>query len=243
MAIASHHAAPEVEREVAEHVRRMNNSRRTQPTPEIYRQASEQNKLYIFNVGPWSHKRELGSIGSVTIPACLEGQEYSEPIVIPGVAEEPYPINEQENKVLITEAPDLANQILGEGPFAAPRSSFVPFGCFVSATKAPTKKDLDLARQKLGQKYVEIIAEANEAWANGATAARDTIRPEWHFTAARILKKSEAECPWLGTAKAPAERKNCPGCGQVYDVGIVRHSCGWIFDHAKWKANQMGAAS
>lgn len=238
MPFAGSHAAPEVENAIAQHVRGMNASRYIPETLEMYREASIRNRVYIFNVGPWAHVRELGSDGRFVIPACPAGAEYSEPIIINGAFEQPYPINEAECKMLVEKGTDVAFQILGEGPHVSPNSSFRPFGVFISSTEKPSKADLDAARAKLVQKYVELVAEASDAFAMGSDAARNTIRPDWHFVAARALKKTEAECPWLGNTQVPKERQNCPGCGEVYTVGILRHSCGWFFDKKKWEANQ-----
>lgn len=240
MPFAGHRAAPEVEQSVAQYVRGMNASRYIPETPEMWRKASEENKVYLFNVGPWQHKRELGSAGTFVIPACPADRDYSDPVVVLGVVGEPYPINEAECKVLNTEGKDLAAQIIGEGPHVPKSSSFVPFGVFISTTARPSKDAVDAAKQKLLEKYVELVAEASDAWAMGPVASKETIRHDWHFVAARALKKSEAECPWLGNTQVPMARENCPGCGEVYKVGILRHSCGWFFDKEKWEANQKG---
>ena len=218
MPFASQRAAPEIESQVAAHQRAMNNSRYVPETPDIYRQISEANKVFIFNVGPWMHKRELGSAGTFIVRPCAAGQEYSEPIVIKGVVEEPYPINEVECKIMPTEGMTLANQIIGEGPFIPKSSSFVPFGVFISQTEKPSPKDLVRANNALQQKYLELIQEANTAFSNGPNAANETIRPEWHFVAARALKRTEAECPWLKGSEVGAERQACPSCGATYSV-------------------------
>lgn len=240
MPFAGSHAAPEIEQHMANHVKRMNASRFIPPTLDMYREASEKNRVYIFNVGPWSHSRELGSAGTFRIPACPKDREYSEPIVINGAFEEPYPINEAECKMLTEPGIAVAQQILGEGPHVAPNSSLRPYGVFISPTLRPSKEDLAAATQHLMEKHVSLVAEAAEAYSMGPAAAKDTISPLWHFVSARALKKTEAECPWLGNTQVPKERQNCPGCGEVYTVGILRHSCGWFFDKEKWEANQKG---
>lgn len=215
--------------------RAMNASRHIPDTPEMFREISESRRVFIFNVGPWSHSRELGSAGTFRIPACAEGKEYSTPVVIEGVEQEPYPINEVECKMLMTEGIALANQVLGEGPFVPKSSSFRPFGVFISSSNPPKKEDVAAARQALGEKYVELVAAAADAYQMGPQAAKETIRPEWHFVAARALRKSEAECPWLANTQAPAARNECPGCGTVYKVGIIKcGNCQMILDKKKF---------
>lgn len=235
MPFAGNHAAPEIEAAVLQHQRAMNASRYIPTTPDLYKQVSEQNRVYIFNVGPWQHRRELGSAGTFVIPACKEGQDYSDAVIVNGVVEEPYPINEVECKTLMTEGHALAGQILGEGPFIPKSTSFRPYGVFISATPKPSKEELAAARGELQQKYVELVAAASDAHANGHKEAQEVIRPEWHFVAARALKKSEAECPWLGNTQAPAARTECAGCGTIYKIGIMKcGTCGMILDKAKY---------
>lgn len=245
MPFAANHAAPEVEAAVARHVRGMNASRYIPETPAMFREAAVAHRLYIFNVGPWSHRRECGSAGNFIIPACPEGKPYSDPVVIDGVVQEPYPINEAECKMLQSDGLAFAQQILGEGPFVPKSSSFAPFGVFISPANPPADELVTQARQKLNQKFVEICAEASDAWAQGNQAARETIRPEWHFVAARALKKSAAECPWLANTAVPAQRENCPGCGSIYNIGIIKcATCGYILDRAKFdKAVKEGRFS
>lgn len=235
MAIAASHAAPEIEAQVYAHQRAMNSSRFVPETPEMYQRASLENRLYIFNVGPWAHKRELGSAGTFCVPACPEGREYSEPLVIDGVVQEPYPINEVECKVIYTEGIKLAEQIIGEGPFIPRSLSFVPYGVFISQTSKPSKQALDAARRALAERHLEHIREANAAWIDGPAKASEVIRPEWHVVSAHALKKSKAECPWLGESLAPAGRDNCPGCGSVFNIGVLKcRECGFILDKPRY---------
>lgn len=233
-AITASRPAPEVEEAIRRHQQAMNNSRYIPETPDIYREASQRAKVYIFNVGPWSHKRELGSAGTFFIPACPEGSEYSDPLVIPGVAEEPYPINEAECKVIPTPGRMLAEQILGIGPHIAHRSSFVQFGVFISETPKPAREELAKAREILKQKHMDIVGEANKEFAKGHNIAVE--QPEWYFVSARALKKTAAECPWLKDSVIPAERNNCPSCNEIYTVGQMKCKCGFILDKKRYDA-------
>lgn len=235
MPFAGQHASPDVENAVNQYVRGMNASRYIPETPEMYRKAAEANKVYLFNVGPWKHVRELGSAGAFIIPPCPQDKEYSEPVVISGVVEEPYPINEVECKNLTTEGMTLALQVLGEGPFIPRSSSFRAFGVFISTSPVPSKDEVAKARGELQKKYVELVAAAGDAYASGHLTAQEVIRPEWHRVAARALRKSEAECPWLGNTQVPAARAECPGCGNVFKVGIIKcGGCGFILDKPKY---------
>jgi len=231
-AITANRAAPEVEAAILQHQQAMNNSRFIPETPDIYREASEQHRVYIFNVGPWAHARELGSAGTFRIPACPEGREHSEPLVIPGVAEEPYPINEAECKLLTTKGRMLAEQILGVGPHIPHSLSFVPFGVFISDSAKPSKEQLVKAREVLRQRHVEIVSEANREYSKGHNIAIE--QPHWFFMSARALKKTPAECAWLKDSEVPAERQNCPSCGAIYTVGMMKCVCNFILDKPRY---------
>ncbi len=236
MPFAGSHAAPEIERGIYDHVRRMNASRHVPQMLPMLKEISEKNRVYIFNVGPWMQQRPLGSAGTWTIPACPEGKEYSDPVVIDGLVREMYPDNEAQMKSLgDVDGMEFAMQILGVGPHLSPRNSFIPFGIFASRNQKPTKAEIDEARGRLRETFRELVAEADRAYAQGPKLAEETIRPETHFVAARALRKSEAECPWLKNAQAPAARDSCPSCGGVYNVGIMKcRDCGYILDKKRY---------
>lgn len=231
---------------VLAHSREVNGSRFVPTLPDFIKEVSDQHRVYIFNVGPWPHKRELGSAGTYLIPACLEGKEYSEPLILNGIEDEPYPINERTCTTLPKagkagqlsgsgEGSDLAQQIIGVGPHVAPNSSLIPFGVFASTNKVPTKAELVKAQAALNAKYLELVRLASEAHARGPNAVSEVIDPDWHFVAARKLLKTVAECPWLANSSAPAKRENCPSCGTVYDIGIMKcRDCGFILDKARY---------
>lgn len=223
------------------------NSSRYIPVPDpLVQKTSEENRIYIFNVGPWSRRRELGSAGIYVIPACPAGREYSDPVIINGLESEPYPINETECAIIPKSGRPgqlrgegngmlLAQQVLGEGPMLPPSASFRPFGIFLSKTPIPSKQDLDNARAALQKKRVDLVREANDAWAKD--------RDKWgtitdlHRTAARDLGKTAVECPWFGETIIPQERKTCPSCGTPYEVGIAEcPKCGDVLDADAYRA-------
>lgn len=231
--------------------RALNSSRFVPTMPGIVRRVSVENRVYIFNVGPWAHVRELGSTGTFRIPACPEGEEYSTPLAIDAICEEPYPKDEASCVTLppcgepgqLTGQGSgllLAKQIIGDGPFIAKRASFVPYGVFISPKPIPPKTLLAAANVELRKRHLAHIEEARRAFIKDPTNSWGIIQAEWHFVSADALKLSPAECPWRGQVVAAGGRANCPGCGDAYNVGILRHSCGWFFDKAKWEANQAG---
>jgi hypothetical protein len=242
--------------EVSNYQRAMTGSRYVPDLPDIFKEASEAARIFIFNVGPWPHVREMGSCGIQRIPACPDGKEYSEPIVIEGAEAEPYPINEIECAMKpkagkpgqLGGAGDgylYAQQIIGEGPHVPRSSSFVPFGVFISRSNPPAKADLAKAKQVLEAKYLELVRYANEQWGKGPAFQADILnRPEWYFVAARKLGKTEIDCPFLQNSVAPAERAACGNCGKVYEIGIAMCSgCGSILDEEKYIAEARRKAA
>jgi len=227
--------AQEALRSAQDEQRRMNKSRFIPPMLDMVQQVSEKAKIYIFNVGPWAHQRLMGSLGSFIVRACPEGKEYSEPLVLDGIVSELYPINEGEYKRTMEDGYAIAQQILGVGPHLSPRNSFVPYGVFISRSNPPEKHEIKAAKEKLREKFLELVTEADLAYSQGPKAAEETIRPETHFVAARALRKTEAECAWLKNAQAPAERAECPGCGAVHKVGVMKcRECGFILDQKRY---------
>ncbi len=226
--------------------RALNSSRYVPTMPGIVRKVSVENRVYIFNVGPWAHVRELGSVGAFRIPACPEDKDYSAPLVIDGLVSEPYPINEAtcaslpscgEPGQLSGEGSGLAlaKQIVGDGPFIAKSSRFVPYGVFISPTIRPSKELMAAANAELQAQHLKHVREANAAFQRDPTNREGVIQAAWHVVSAHALRKSKAECPWLGESLAPAGRENCPSCGAVYNVGIMKcKDCSFILDKPRY---------
>ncbi len=237
--------AEEAAAKVSQQQRALNSSRYVPTLPRIFRKVSEENRVYIFNVGPWGHVRELGSAGSFLIPACPEGEKYSVPIVIEGVVGEPYPKDEASCVTLPScgdagqltgegEGMALAQQIVGQGPHVPPNADYTRFGVFISSTPVPSKAALTAAHEALQKQHLAHIREANNSFMSDPANKWGNIQPKWHTVSAHALKKTKAECPWLGESLAPAGRDNCPSCGDPYNVGIMKCRCGFILDKPRY---------
>jgi hypothetical protein len=225
--------------------RALNASRYIPQMDPMVREVSEANRVYIFNVGPWSHVRAMGSAGTYLIPACLPDKPYSKPLIINGIENEVYPINETECAVLPKSGRPgqlrgdgsgllFAQQLLGEGPMLDRRQSLRNFGVFISSTQVPSEEDLQAARLALAERRQALVAEANEIYLTDRNNAAKLITKEWHHKAAIDLGRTKEECPWLGDVILPAERKKCGGCGTPYEVGIaICPVCKNILDEEK----------
>lgn len=222
----------------------LNSSRYVPQMDPMVKAVSDAHRLYIFNVGPWSHMRMMP--GAYFIPACPPDKDYSEPLVINGIENETYPINETECAVLPKSGRPgqlrgdgsgelFALQILGEGVMLPPSASLRPFGVFISKTPEPSKEAVQQARLLLRQKRQEIIAEADEFYVIDRANCHKYIQKDWHHRAALDEGKTKEECPWLGAEILPAERKKCASCGTPYEVGIAEcPKCGDVLDEDKY---------
>jgi hypothetical protein len=232
-----------VEQEIAGFQRRMNSSRYAPPMLPVMSEISKRTLVYVFNVGPWPQVRYLGSAGTFYIPACEEGKDVSAPVILQGIVREFYPISEVEMKPFDTDGFEFAEQIVGAkadgsaSPHLAPRNSFLPYGVFATKNKVPTAEELAAARKRLNETFLKLINEADQAYARGPKAAEETINPDIHFAAARALHKTESECAWLRNSATPAARDECPSCGSIYKIGIMKcRECGYILDKPKHDA-------
>jgi hypothetical protein len=232
---------------------------------------SRQTQVYIFNVGPWQHTQHMGSLGRYIIEACPEGEKYSKPTIIPGIVSELYPESEVSMKRVDSDGFGVALSIVGIGSHMAPTNSLVRYGVAISRHWPPTKQQckdckrpphadpilkhdgsvicagntaeypIQAAWEALKSGELDaLIREANAAAATGPQAVEQTIR-ERHFQAARLLKKSNADCPWLIRSVETAERKECWACGEPMKVGLPRcPNCKEIVDKALYEKLSAG---
>ena len=241
-------ANPAIEQAVAQHEAAMNNSRQVPTLDDLGLLESATNPVvFVFNVGPWPHTRAMGDAGRYHIPACPDDKDYipMNSKDIPGEIGLPascpilYPFDETAFRAItpIEKGKHRAQQILGIGPHAS-GGDLTKLGVFMSEHNPPKKDEVAAAKKILLDTCQKLVREANEAYSLGPDKAKEVINTEFHFRAARMLKKTAAECRWLENTETPEDRALCPGCGEAYRIGIVRHSCGWIFSREKWEENQ-----
>ena len=193
--------------------------------------------IRIFNVGPWSWIRPMGSWGTFTIPACPAGKKHSIALDVPYLAHETYPDAESTNKMRnrFEDGADLALAILGEGPFQSKDHGFSRFGVFIAAGDTPTEEELDAAKAKLTQWYESQVAEADNFWNAGPMQYQNIVKE--HREAAIALGQ---EREWLKPLKQTIE---CPGCGARVNPNIAVHAvqqggCGAIINEERYKKLQ-----
>lgn len=219
------------DRQQAERELRTKNQKIVYNVPEELRDTGP--SVYIFSVSPFSYQRSMGSYGQHLIPACPEGEEYSEPLVIDRVIYDMY--HEGMFKMIAT--PDsgkkLALDIVGIGPYHSPAEDLTKWGVFVAAGEKPTKTELADARKKLDRTWDFLITEADAYWNQGPSEYRNVS--DLHRRAAKM--RGQTDKPW---AREVQQMKSCSVCGNQLSPGaaLCTH-CKTVFNEAVVIANKV----
>jgi hypothetical protein len=226
----------------------LNKGKRLPVIPRTVLRASDDTKVFIFNVGPKRQVLECASYGTKILLGCPVGRDYSDPVEIPGIPWEPY--NVEGNKL---EAQfhgedgqedtgwDFAGQVIGVGKYLNPKQSMERFGVFRSRNNPPLPEEVERAKKRLFENYALEVAEANEAYAVGRFNA---IRQDYHYEAARALGKSAAECKWLMDTTENANTEICQFCGVGIKATVARcPNCKEIVNQAAYEEAKRKASS
>jgi len=201
------------------------NNRSIPPEMQAIKDLSDKTKLYIFNVGPWQHTQFMGSLGRKIIPACPEGKAYSDPLIVDGIVSELYPDSESSMKREMYEGEKVAHEILNEGPFHLKHNSLRQYGVSICHQWPPTKEEISAAWKSLAEGELEaLIRQANSAYSAGPQEFERTIgNGERYFLAAKLLKKTTAECPWMmRTINAGSSNVECRFCGEAMKPNLAK---------------------
>lgn len=204
---------------------------------------SKKEKVHIFNVGPWAQTVNTGSTGTFTIPACPNGDEYVEMLVMNAVTgqwespisktmEEFVIKSEDEMTALYDNGADedgklgFASRMIGVGK---PRHrSLVRFGIFVSENEVPTREELRNAHLALEEECRQIVKWAGDIYATDRKLFARAVRPEVHFLAAKILgRDNPQDSPWMLDAN-PVGRTKCKMCGRLCDPDVATCEAGHV---------------
>lgn len=177
--------------------------------------------VWIFNIYGRQHAQRM-SYKTFVIPACEEGQEYSEPCMIPGMVHDFAQVvgDSLELRPVPIPGPKAAEDVLGSGDNDLRR-----WGCFVTENPTPTKKELAAARAQLVPTLNAKVNEADALYV-GTAEQRNSIGRE-HRRAAKYLKQ---ERPWLNLSEA---MERCPHCGVSVLPGMAFCPNGDMLDEAK----------
>ena len=190
--------------------------------------------IRIYNVGPWSWIRPLGSLGTYTIPRCEPGRKHSPPLEIPYIVRETYPDSESTQKLRnrFEDGMDVSLTIIGEGKFQAPQQGFKQMGCFIAAADQPSEQELAEANACLAKYRESQVQEADNYWNQGPMQWQNIVAE--HREAAIALGQ---EREWLKPLKQTIE---CPGCGARVNPNVAVHAvqqggCGAIINEERYK--------
>lgn len=199
----------------------------------------KQEKVHVFNVGPWQQIVNTGSTGTFTIPACPPNKPYVEMLVLNAVTQkweppisiivEEYVIKSEDEMSSLTEDGwDFANEMIGVGRGHISAHSLVRFGIFASKNAVPTKEELDAARRALESECLRIVKWAADIYSTDRKLFSRAVRPEVHFVAARILgRDNPQDSPWMLDA-APVGRTKCKMCGRLCDPDVATCEAGHV---------------
>lgn len=184
-------------------------------------------KVYVFNLGPMEHRVPKGSAGEFYIRPCFDANPFSEPLVLPSVVRDSYFV-EQEMKTHAVTGEFLAQDIVHPitANFGAGKTwwsmgaNLDDIGVFWTRNNPPLDAEIAAAREKMEKTYRKLL---NMAASIEAAGRIDDITPLMRIAASYFGE----DRPWNKIYKKTAE---CPGCGEPTKVGIIRHTCGYVFD-------------
>ena len=170
-----------------------------------------------------------------TIPARKAGQEYSDPLVIPGVVYSSYS-KSGEPAWDARDGIEVAQEVVGTFRMLHPSQNLTPFGVFISETPIPSEEAVERAKELWLQKCSEKVAEGDRLAAinggivdigQGRTASnigkdhREALQ-ELGLTRAWSGKNVRmVECEQCGTANMP-KAAMCKGCSAVFNEAEAR---------------------
>ena len=206
---------------VAQEAKKLNR-KIVEQVPQMIAKLAKEKTVYIFNVGPTSHQRQLGSLGTFTVQACPEGEEVSVPLKIEGVILERIAIDMDKMANRYEDGMDVANDVMFIGRGYTPDLDRRRWGLFISESPNASKAQIKEAKSELLKTYGKLVSDADNLERNNK---RDQIG-EIHRVAARALGVTKAWMP-----ETPREASNCPACQKMIDIESVKcPHCSAILD-------------
>ena len=207
-------------------------------------------KIHIFNVGPWPQWINTGSTGQYLVPACPWGEKYVELLTLDGDKSRPTygkmipPISVIMDELVIKSEDDMsrleedgrlfAESMIGIGRAQNPEYALTRFGIFVAAGDKPTEQELAAVHRQLNEHCRQQVKFAADLYAIDRALFSRAVRPDVHFVAARVLgRDNPVDSPWMLDA-SPVGRIKCPMCAQVCDPDAAKCQCGQIINVEKY---------
>lgn len=235
--------------------------------PEMILESSRQNQVAILSVGPWSQTIPCGSLGTKHIPACREGEEYSDPVVLEGLIIERYPLRENKMDILMHKDStgwNVAHEMIGVGKHLPPSNSKVKYGLFVTKGNPdieplsekdardpekkrlwlrkrfkPTAEEVAKANKALNAEFNRLVSQARSAAQQGEKAMEDTIRAERHILAAQKLGLDPKAELWMRMAVSEKDRIHCKFCKVSIPADSIKcQNCNEVLDRKAYEKLQ-----
>jgi hypothetical protein len=228
------------EQQIGRMIRRQAKPQRRIPEiPLSIQQYSRERCIQIYNVGPWQHIESKGSWGIFVIPACPEGQPFVRMLPsspgCPGVPGTWHEFMIEDDKNMKYEQQDglfVAEQIVGVGGHMQAGDSLIFKGVFIGSERGPdampTASELKAANVALDEYCDYLIQEAETAWVE--RRPKDISKDTHHLAAKR---RGRMDLQWIRFDQPQAKRE-CPVCGKLSAIGIIRCECSYKFDPAAW---------
>ena len=182
------------------------------PESEEIKRESIDRQVFIFNVGPFSHVREMRSYGAVRIPAleesaCLHSDlRVAGPVVIPGRPSECYPDPFSEKWRRMYHQPidgtppgiDFALKVIGAGRRGVMSGDLRSEGVFISQDQVPNEKVIRRAQRRLRETAQARWEDLSQRWEAGGVMITENYR-----VFAQLLNDN---APWAKAYDAEVER-------------------------------------
>lgn len=191
--------------------------------------------LYIFNVYQKAWDVSLGGLGTFHIPACPEGEEHSEPLMVKGMNRDEYDLGHDGRMSWnVLPGEQLAKAIVGIDSGSPSLSEYTTnrewWGVFMTHNRVPTELEISQAKKKLTQLMTLFLERGDHLAAQGKLGDIQ----EMDRKAAQFLNQKRA---W---AQLPEKMDSCPGCGEPIKPGVIKcKECGAILDMDKAAALGM----
>jgi hypothetical protein len=196
-------------------------------------------KIHVFNVGPWAQTINTGSTGTFTIPACPNGDEYVEMLVMnarTGEMEPPISIimeefvikSEDEMTSLTEDGWNFAQSMLqaNKGKYR----TLLRFGIFASRNEVPTREELRNAHLALEEECRENVKWAGDMHVIDRSLFARVMRvagDKFRDSACILGRDNPQDSPWMLDAE-PAGRTKCKMCGRLCDPDVATCEAGHV---------------
>lgn len=210
----------------------------------VLRESSQRHRYHIFNVGPWPHRLNTGSMGWIIVPGCARGKEYVEASAyptfrygdgksIPGIPAELTIKDEARYDELMSDGWKFAQACLGLGRGQNQNQAMTHYGLFPSKHDIPTPQEIFEAKTLLHATCSKIVAEARDLFAIDRKAFATVVKRNRHFAAAEVLNLTDEV--WM-TEQTPSQRVKCGYCGSMNDeIAVKCAKCSEIINPERYR--------